>query len=143
MPPKTDGKPKRSHKKKAPAAPVVPDETQPVENERRLKQTVIPGTEGVRIKELDEAADDYVSKRDARQRATVKEVESKNTLVALLHAHADELGRNGDNAIAYRYDDMLVTLTPKDEVLKVKAAPEEPTGVVTTGAPKDDDEGEA
>lgn len=106
---------------------------------KRPVQTEIPGTEGFRCKEIEDAADDFQAKRDKRMQWTTKEVASKDALVVLLHAHAGEIGQDGNGAINYRYGDILVTLAPTEEKLKVKAAPLEPeTGV----SPKDTTEGD-
>lgn len=107
---------------------------------KRPVQTEIPGTERPKIKEIDKAAEEYVSVRDKRMNLTEKEVAAKQQLVNLMHAHADEIGRDAEGGLTYRYSDMLVTLKPKEEVLKVKHVSDEDE--VSVGrAPKDDSEG--
>ena len=111
---------------------------------KRPVQTEIPGTERVKIEAIDTASEEYVNARDKRMSATVKEVATKKALSDLMHKHADDIGRTPEGALIYLYDDMKVTLTPKEEVLKVKHVEAEDTGVVTVGAaPEDNSEGEA
>jgi len=134
---KKSTKPKsRSAKPKNPVAP---------EDHPRPVQTEIPGTELPKIRAIEDAAEDYVTKRDTRQRASEREVESKTKLVDLIHKHQDELPRGPKNEIIYRYSDMLVTLTPTEETLKVKHVEPEESGVVNMSdkAPEDTSEGEA
>ena len=107
---------------------------------KRPVQTEIPGTERPKIKEIDKASEEYVTVRDKRMSLTEKEVAAKQQLVNLMHAHADEIGRDAEGGLTYRYSDMLVTLKPKEEVLKVKHVSDEDE--VSVGrAPKDDSEG--
>ena len=123
-----------------PKIPVAPKDAP------RPEQLQIAGTERPKIKAIEIAAEDYITKRDTRQRATEKEVEAKTKLSDLMHKYSTgedaPLKKNDKNELVYRYDDMEVRLTPKDEVLKVKHVEEEGVGVVTVGAPKDDSEGE-
>ena len=109
---------------------------------KRAVQTEIPGTERPRIKAIDEASELYVNLRDRMQTAVKKfKEEGKSPLIELIHRHADKIGRNSDNEIVYRYDDMEVRLTPKDEVLKVRHVEGDEITVGT--APSDDSEGTA
>lgn len=109
-------------------------------------QTEIPGTERPRIKALENAAEDYVTKRDTRMQATTKEVEAKTKLSDLMHKYSTgedaPLKKTSEGELVYRYADMEVRLTPKEEVLKVRHVEDEPSGVVTVGAPKDETEGQ-
>jgi len=107
---------------------------------KRPFQTEIPGTERPKIKEIEEAAEAYVTVRDRRMALTEKEVAAKEQLASLMHTHADTIGRDAEGGLSYRYDDMLVTLKPKDEVLKVKHVSDE-DDVSVGRAPKDDSEG--
>lgn len=126
----------------ATAADAMPVAESELETKRPV-QTEIPGTEGVKIKAIDEASELYVNARDKRMNATEKEIAAKTALSDLMHKHADKIGRAADGSIVYRYDDMIVSLTPKEEVLKVKHVDPEETGVVTVGkAPEDNSEGE-
>lgn len=106
----------------------------------RARQLEIPGAERPKIKDIEVAAEEYVIARDRRMKQTEKEVEAKNQLTALMHAHAEEIGRDEAGGLSYRYDDMLVTLRPKDEVLKVKHVSDEEVGIGK--APADDSEGD-
>lgn len=137
----------RPAKKTAPTAPETPATPTPEELAKRPVQTEIPGTERPRIRALDEAGEIYVDLRDKMQTAVKKFKEAKTKLAELMHKHSE-----GDNAklpknpetgeIIYRYDDMEIRLTPKEEELKVKHVESDDT--VSVGkAPKDTTEGEA
>jgi hypothetical protein len=54
-------------------------------------------------------------------RQTPREVAAKGKLIDALHAHKDEL-QNADGDIVYRMDDLLITLEPGKEKLKVRDA---------------------
>ena len=67
----------------------------------------LPGVEGPgvapkSIPEVEELADKYVVARDARMRATDKEVDAKTKLADSLHKHAEEIGKNEAGEIKYR-----------------------------------------
>lgn len=53
----------------------------------KATQTFIKGTEPKRIKELDDAAEDYREGRDERMEMTRIEVERKGRLIELMHKH--------------------------------------------------------
>jgi len=110
---------------------------------KRPKQLPIPGTERPSIKEIDEAAEAYVNVRDKRQELTKKEVAAKQALSDLMHKHADQIGKDADGGLTYRYDDMAVILKPTEEQLKVKHVDEDEAGVTVGKAPADTTEGEA
>ena len=80
-----------------------------------------PGVEKPSIEEIDKAAAAYVLIRDKRIALTIKEVEARDKVVSLLHAHEEELGRAANGAIRYEYDEILVELTPTKEKLRVKS----------------------
>jgi hypothetical protein len=90
----------------------------------------LPGVEGPgvapkSIPEIEELADKYVVARDARMRATDKEVDAKTKLADSLHKHAEEIGKNEAGEIKYVYrggekDRRVITLKPSDEKLNVK-----------------------
>jgi len=113
----------------------------------RPEQIEIPGTERPKIKSIDVAANDYVTKRDTRQRATEKEVEAKQKLSDLMHKYSTgedaPLKKHPDTGeLVYRFGDTEVRLTPKEEVLKVKTIEEEQAAAtVEVGAPSDNTEG--
>lgn len=80
-----------------------------------------PGVEAVRIKAIDKAIAEYVPIRDERIALSVLEKQAKKKLIDLVHANADVIGRSEDGAISYRTnEDILLTLTPTEEKLKVK-----------------------
>lgn len=89
--------------------------------QKELDGMVGPGVEKPQIAEIDKAAANYVLARDRRIQLTAKEVETKEKLIGLLHAHEDKLGRAADGSIRYEFDDNLVELAPTKEKLTVKA----------------------
>lgn len=90
----------------------------------RPEQMPIPGTEGPVIKDIEKAAAKYLNARDARMALTKKEVEAKRNLIDTCHAHAQEMETNGEGTRIYRYADMEVVLSGKEDV-KVRPAAEE------------------
>lgn len=78
------------------------------------------GAAPVRIPQIDKLAEDYVKERDKRLKQSPREVAAKGKLIDALHSHADEL-KSPDGDLLYRYDEMLITLTPGKEKLKVVA----------------------
>jgi len=80
-----------------------------------------PGVEKPSIPEIDKAAAAYVLIRDKRISLTMKEVEAREKVIALLRSHEEELGRAPNGAIRYEYDEILVELTPTKEKLRVKS----------------------
>lgn len=86
----------------------------------------LPGIEGdgvapVRIAKIDYLAESYIKERDKRCKQTPKEIAAKEKLIDALHKHADKLSKDKDGALIYRYDDLLITLKPGKETLKVKS----------------------
>jgi len=79
-----------------------------------------PGVEKMNITEIDEAAAFYVTLRDQRVKVLAQEVEAKEKVVSLLHAHEEKLGRAPDGAIRYEYDGKVVELIQTKEKLRVK-----------------------
>lgn len=78
------------------------------------------GVEPLRIPELDQLAQKYVVERDKRLRMTPKEVAAKSELIEALHDYADKIGRQKDGSLIYRYGDMVISLIPGKEKLKVE-----------------------
>jgi hypothetical protein len=77
------------------------------------------GVAPLQIAELDKLAEKYVAERDKRLRMTPREVAAKQDLIAAMHAHEKEL-RQPDGLLLYRYDEMIVSLRPGKEKLKVE-----------------------
>ena len=109
----------------------------------RAKQMQIPGTERPKLEAIEAAAEDYVTFHNAMQESVKAFKEKKDDLLNLMHAHANELPKHEGGGYCYAYDDMIITVTPKDEVLKVKHidADEYPE-VINAGAPADNSDGE-
>lgn len=94
-----------------------------------LKQPDLPGVEGkgisgVRIDELDDAAEKYVKERNKRQEISPKEKAAKDALIELMLKHKDDLGVDDDGKIFYKYDDEVVIYQPGKPDVKVKTVTE-------------------
>lgn len=85
------------------------------------KQKELDGMERPTIKEIEEAAEDYVDARDRRMKMTEKEVACKSVLLQLMIKHESELSKNGEGELIYRYEDEEVRLLPGKANVKVKA----------------------
>jgi hypothetical protein len=83
------------------------------------------GVEPVRIAELDRLAEDYVKQRDRRLTMTPKEVAAKHNLIEAMHQHTDQIGKQPDGSLVYRFDETLIRLSPGKEKLKVEDISEE------------------
>lgn len=79
-------------------------------------QTELPGVEAPTIKEIEEAAENYVAVRNKRMSLTEKEIAAKTNLTQVMQEHASKLGRNADGNSCYRYDDQIVILSDKINV---------------------------
>jgi hypothetical protein len=77
------------------------------------------GVAPLRIPEVDKLAEAYVRERDKRLKLTPREVSAKQSLIAALHAHEDKI-KQPDGTFVYRYDEMVITLVPGKEKLKVE-----------------------
>jgi hypothetical protein len=86
------------------------------------KQLEIAGTERPKIKAIEEAADAYVSVRDKRMALTEKEVVAKTNLIQVVTENRAKLTPNGEGALCYRFDDLIVILKPGHDNVKVKSA---------------------
>jgi len=81
------------------------------------------GVSPVRIAEVDSLAELYIKERDKRCKQTPREIAAKGKLIDALHKHADKIGSN-NGTITYRYDDVVISLAPGKEKLKVREADE-------------------
>lgn len=83
-----------------------------------------PGVAPVRIKELDDAAEEYVRVRDRRMDLLKKEIDLKGDLLELVHKHEDKIGRDGDGVLRYKVEDedLIVESAHGEETIKVKRA---------------------
>lgn len=96
------------------------------------RQTQIPGTEDREIKEVNAAAEAYVTQRDKRMKLTEKEVEAKEALIAVMKKHGLTVYRDDEAA-----PPLIVTLTPGKDKVKVTEAggdEEEDGGEEETGS---------
>ncbi len=71
------------------------------------KQQLIPGAEPVSIREIDEAADQYIKVRNRRMKLSLEEVELRDKLTALMQEH---------KLIIYEWDEQIVELTATEKV---------------------------
>lgn len=88
------------------------------------EQTLIPGTEGPKIPEIDKAANRYSSLRDERMSTLDKEIKAKAALTELMLSHSKELGHDDEGALLYRYGDQVVIVSDQWQV-KVKSVVED------------------
>ena len=70
------------------------------------------------MKEIKPAATAYQKAKSARINATVKEVETKTKLLGLVKAA--KMKALDDGVIRFRCDGLLISITPRDELVKVK-----------------------
>ena len=77
------------------------------------------GVSPVSIPDVDRLAEIYVKARDKRLKETPKEVTAKQNLIAAMHAHEKDI-KQPDGTLIYRFDEMVITLTPGKEKLKVE-----------------------
>ena len=81
-----------------------------------------PGISPVKIPILDKLARKYVAHRDERLEALRHEVETKEKLVQAMHLHTAQI-KTPSGTLVYHYDEMVITLFPGKEKLKVEAEP--------------------
>lgn len=86
-----------------------------------------PGVSALEIPEIEKAIAKYQKKKEARCAESPGEIEAKNELRDLLHAHRDELPKNEYGVPFYRLEDRDYTL---EEALRIRRVP---------GAEEDDD----
>lgn len=91
------------------------------------KTSDLPGITGkgvapIRIKAVDDAAEEYVKIRDRRMGLTKKEVQAKTNLIDIIHKNAEKIGADDEGIMRYEYDDVVVELSPGKEQLKVRTA---------------------
>jgi len=96
----------------------------------KKKQLDLPGIKGPgvapkRIPEIDKKADQYIRERDKRCEMTPREIAAKGKLIDAIHKHKDEIGADKNGEIVYRYDDVVITLKPGKELLKVRSLGDE------------------
>lgn len=83
-----------------------------------------PGVGQIKIRSIDEAADDYIKARDRRCRMSPKEIAAKTKLTDLLHKHEEKIGRGADGILRYNYGDEVIVLEPGKEKLRIKSSDE-------------------
>lgn len=88
-------------------------EQRPAGNGRRGKarQTYMPGTEPLRIRAIDEAAEVYRDIRDRRKELTTEECKANEKLLGLMKDHM---------LMSYRYDGSEVTIAKEKEKARVR-----------------------
>jgi hypothetical protein len=112
---------KAAKKAKKGAAKKAPKKKPTTRRQQDLLEEGGPGVAPpISIPEVDEAAADYVRKRDRRQDLTRLEVEAKQRLIDVLHTHEKEIGRDGEHVLRYKHEDLLCELMPEGEKLRVR-----------------------
>lgn len=92
---------------------------------KREKNIDLPGIEGpgvspVKIKAIDAAAENYLSKHD-RLMTAKKVVETATAkVVELVKANAGKIGTDKNGEIVYRYDGVIVSVQQGKDKLKVR-----------------------
>lgn len=84
-----------------------------------------PGVAPLEIKDIDKAISKYQRLKDVRCQASPGEIEAKQALKAVLHAHRDELPVNAEGVPFYRSEDRDYLLTESLKVRKVEGAEDE------------------
>lgn len=84
-------------------------------------QKELAGMEAPEIKDIEEAADQYVTVRDKRMKLTTQEIAAKTALIQTVQKHAEDLSEDSEGNKVYRYGDEIVILSDKLNV-KVKKA---------------------
>jgi hypothetical protein len=82
------------------------------------------GLDHKKIAPLTKAVKEYHTHKTARVDALVKEKAAKATVLELMHRYEDELGKGPDGELYYRTGDLVCTVTPGKDKLKVKDADE-------------------
>jgi len=77
------------------------------------------------IKEIDSAAETYVSARDKRMAAGKKEFEAKKKLIDICWANKAALSKDSEGGYRYTYDDMVVEIKPGKDNVRVHPAEDE------------------
>lgn len=80
-----------------------------------------PGVARIKIPEIDSLARKYQKLKEKRCAITPSEVAAKTELLQAVHAHANEIGRDGEGVIRYYAGDLVVEVTPGKDKLKVKS----------------------
>jgi hypothetical protein len=84
--------------------------------EDRPRQGRLPSMEDARIQALESGAEEYVRARDERMALTEVEVETKGTLLRLMHEHGKT---------HYKHNGYEISVVAESEKLKVKVQKEE------------------
>src|SRR5207245_1369444 len=81
------------------------------------------GVSPVRIKEVDDALDEYIPIKEKRCTLTPKEVAAKEKVMEKMRKNAARIGADGEGALVYRYDDdTIVRLKHGKDKLQIKTA---------------------
>lgn len=80
-----------------------------------------PGVARIKFPEIDALARKYQKLKEKRCAITPSEDAAKTELLQAVHAHAKEIGRDGEGVIRYYAGDLVVEVTPGKDKLKVKS----------------------
>jgi hypothetical protein len=101
-----------------------------VESKNTPRQDRLPGMADAKIQALHNAAMDYADIRDQRQALTKQEVDLKEKLIGLMHAHKKEV---------YDYNGVHIELIVEEETVKVRVkSPEDAEKSETKAVKKPD-----
>ena len=101
-----------------------------VDSKKTPRQDRLPGMADAKIQALHNAAMDYADIRDKRQLLTKQEVDLKEKLIGLMHAHKKEV---------YDYNGVHIELIVEEETVKVRVkSPEDAEKAEKTAAKKVD-----
>ena len=78
-----------------------------------------PGVAVPHLPDVDQLAQAYITQRDQRLKCLINEIVAKDNLITALHSHDEEL-KQPDGSLAYRFADLVITLSHGKEKLKVE-----------------------
>ncbi len=84
-----------------------------------------PGVGSIKIKAIDAATENYLSKKDRLTAMKTALDLATEKLSELIHANAEKIGKDKNGEIVYRYDGVIVSVKPGKEKLQVKEVGEE------------------
>lgn len=97
----------------------MPKPTKPKQEE--LPGVTGPGVGNTRIPSIDKVASRWISHKDDRCAALVKEKAAKAELIEKIKESKEEIGVDSNGEIIYRYNDQAIILTPGPDKLRIEA----------------------
>ncbi len=96
---------------------------------KRSRQADLPEMTERKIKDIEEAADDYIEQRDARMSLTKKEVAAKGELKKVMMRHKKD---------RYESEDIVIEIEPPDGESTITVRRKKKKPVVKVNAEKDE-----